>query len=96
MCITGFFNSLKKNKDIIQKFTEAVYQGQVWVKTHPPQEVAEAIKPSFPDTDIEILKTVVQRYKDIDAWCQESDEEIGVRSQESEVRELQKNGKLAP
>ncbi len=31
-------------------------------------EVAKVIQPSFPDTDLETLETVVQNYKDIDAW----------------------------
>ena len=32
------------------------------------KEVAETLMPSFPDTDIDVLETVVKRYKDIDAW----------------------------
>lgn len=68
---TAYFttkNYISKNKDTIQKFTNAIYQGQQWVKTHTAKEIAEAIKPSFPDTDLATLETVVQRYKDIDAW----------------------------
>lgn len=60
---------IEKNKDIIQKFTDALYKGQVWVKNHTPKEIAEVIKPSFPDTDLGILETVAKRYQDIDAWC---------------------------
>ncbi len=59
---------IEKNKNTIQKFTEAIYKGQVWVDTHSPKEIAEAIKSSFPDTDLSILETVAKRYKDIDAW----------------------------
>lgn len=62
---------IEKNKDVIQKFTNALYKGQVWVATHTPKEIAEAIKPSFPDTDIGILETVAKRYQDIDAWCKD-------------------------
>ena len=29
------------------------------------------IQPSFPDTDLELLTTVVQRYQDIDAWSKD-------------------------
>jgi NitT/TauT family transport system substrate-binding protein len=60
---------IEKNKDLIQKFTDAIYKGQVWVDTHSPDEIAEAIKPSFPDTDLSVLETVAKRYKEIDAWC---------------------------
>ena len=31
-------------------------------------EVAEVIQSFFPDTDVDLLATVLQSYKDIDAW----------------------------
>ncbi len=62
---------MKKNPDIIQKFTNAIYRGQIWVDTHTPEEVAEAIKESFPDSDKELLTTVAKRYKDQDTWCKD-------------------------
>ena len=60
---------ISKNPDIIQKFTNAIYRGQIWVDTHTPEEVAEAIKDSFPDSDLELLTTVARRYKEQDTWC---------------------------
>lgn len=62
---------IEKNKDIIKRFTKAIYKGQQWVDTHSPKEIAEAIKASFPDTDTKILATVAQRYKSIDAWSKD-------------------------
>lgn len=59
---------MEKNTDLIQKFTDATYKGQVWVKEHSAKEIAEAIKGFFPDTDVELLANVLQRYIDIDAW----------------------------
>ena len=59
---------INNNKDIIQGFTNAVYKGQKWVKEHTAKEIAEAIQSFFPDTDIELLATAIQSYKDIDAW----------------------------
>lgn len=59
---------IQNNSDTIQGFTNAVYQGQQWVKSHSAKEVAEAIQSFFPDTSIEQLTTAVQSYKDIDAW----------------------------
>lgn len=59
---------IEENSDIIQKFTNAIYKGQKWVEEHTMQEVAEAIKDFFPDTDVELLAQVLQSYKDIDAW----------------------------
>lgn len=59
---------IEKNSELIQKFVNAVYKGQKWVETHTASEVAEAIQRFFPDTNLDILKTVMQKYKDIDAW----------------------------
>lgn len=62
---------IEENSQMIQKFTNAVYQGQVWVKEHSAKEIAEAIQGFFPDTDVELLATVLQSYIDIDAWNQD-------------------------
>jgi NitT/TauT family transport system substrate-binding protein len=55
---------VKENKDIVEKFTRALYKAQQWVETHSSDEVAEAIESYFPDTDIELISTVVDRYKE--------------------------------
>ena len=59
---------IKDNSDLIQRFTNAIYKGQKYVEEHTMKEVAEVIKDFFPDTDTELLATVLQSYKDIDAW----------------------------
>jgi len=59
---------IENNEDTIQKFTDAVYEGQKWVKEHTSNEIAQVIQSFFPDTDVELLATVIQNYKDIDAW----------------------------
>lgn len=59
---------MEANQDIIQKFTNAIYKGQQWVKEHSAKEIAEAIQSFFPDTNIEMLATAIQSYQDIDAW----------------------------
>ncbi len=61
---------MEQNSDTIQKFTDAIYKGQVWVKEHSASEIAEVIKQFFPDTDVELLAEVLQSYIDIDAWNQ--------------------------
>jgi NitT/TauT family transport system substrate-binding protein len=62
---------IKKNPDIIQKFTNAIYRGQLWVDTHTPEEVAKVIQDSFPDSDMELLTMVAKRYKEQDTWCKD-------------------------
>ncbi|MHC0038948.1 ABC transporter substrate-binding protein [Pseudoneobacillus sp. C159] len=54
---------LKEKKDTIEKFTRAIYKAQQWVESHSAEDIAEAIKPQFPDTDVKLIATVVDRYK---------------------------------
>ena len=68
---TAYFASksfIEENPELIQAFVDAIYEAQTWVTTHTAQEIAEVIAPSFEGTSMDILETVVQRYKDIDAW----------------------------
>lgn len=59
---------ITKNEELIQNFTNAIYEGQKWTKEHTAKEIAELIQKFFPDTDIDMLESSIQRYKDIDAW----------------------------
>jgi len=59
---------IEANSDIIQKFTNAVYEGQKWVSTHSAREIAEVVIDFFPDTDLDLLEKSIQSYIDIDAW----------------------------
>lgn len=68
---TAFFASksyMKNNSTTVQSFTNAVAKGQKWIQEHSAQEIAEALSGQFPDTKIDVLTLVAQRYKDIDAW----------------------------
>ena len=35
---------------------------------HTPEQIAQVILPQFPDTDIETLTTIIERYKQQDTW----------------------------
>ena len=59
---------INKNEDIVQGFTNAIYEGQQWVKTHTSREIAESVQEFFPGTDLYTLEAAIQSYKDIDAW----------------------------
>jgi NitT/TauT family transport system substrate-binding protein len=54
---------LTKNEEVIEKFTRAIYKAQQWVSTHTTEEIAQAIKPYFEDTDQSLIEMVVERYK---------------------------------
>ena len=59
---------IQHNENTISQFTKAIYKGQQWVKEHSSREIAEVVQSFFPDTDIGLLETAIQSYKDIDAW----------------------------
>lgn len=59
---------LEENDELVQKFVNAIYEGQKWVESHTDKDVAEAIVSFFPDTDLSLLETVVKRYRSIEAW----------------------------
>ncbi|WP_017756185.1 ABC transporter substrate-binding protein [Calidifontibacillus oryziterrae] len=54
---------MNENPEIIEKFTRAIYKAQMWIQTASAQEVAEAIQPYFEDTSLELIATVIDRYK---------------------------------
>lgn len=62
-------NYIKENPETVQKFTNAIYRAQLWMQSHSPREIAEVIAPSFPDADLDILTTVIERYQELDAWA---------------------------
>lgn len=54
---------MEENKEVVEKFTRAIYKAQKWVEESSAKEVAEVIKPHFEDTELEIIEMVVERYK---------------------------------
>ncbi|MCR1900022.1 ABC transporter substrate-binding protein [Irregularibacter muris] len=60
---------IEENPEIIQKFTNAIYKGQLWVEKSSYEEIAKAIHEFFPEMEMENLITVVKRYKDQDSWA---------------------------
>lgn len=51
------------NKETVEKFTRAIYKAQQWVEANSAKDTAEAIKGYFENTEIDIIETVVDRYK---------------------------------
>ncbi len=61
-------NYIKQNSDILQKFTNAIYKGQLWVYSHSPKEIAEIIAPQFKENSIDEIEKIVARYKEQETW----------------------------
>lgn len=54
---------IDKNADIVEKFTRAIKKAQDYVYSAPADEIAEVISPYFENTDLELIATVVERYR---------------------------------
>ena len=59
---------IEKNPEIIEKFTRAVNRGLQYVDTHTAGEVARVVSEYFPDTSLSDMTTIVNRYKEGEAW----------------------------
>lgn len=59
---------IEDEPELVEAFVRAVYRAQLWVKTANDAEIAEAMLPFFPDSDIETLSIVAQSYRLTDSW----------------------------
>ena len=68
---TAFFardSYLNENKELIENFDKAIQKGIDFVHNSSDKKVAEAIVDQFPDTSLDDLTKIVERYRSIDAW----------------------------
>lgn len=68
-CFYAAKSYIEKNPDIIQRFTRAIYKGQLWVQKNSDEVVAKSIKSFFPGTDEALIKEVTKNYRDVEAFA---------------------------
>ncbi|WP_108672220.1 ABC transporter substrate-binding protein [Peribacillus acanthi] len=54
---------MKENEESIEKFTRAIKKAQDWVANNSAADIAKVIQPYFEDTELDLIATVVDRYK---------------------------------
>lgn len=59
---------IENNKDIIENFTKAINKGLQFVSVNNSKTIAECLIDFFPDTSLNDLEKIVDRYKKGDAW----------------------------
>ena len=59
---------IENNKETIKNFTKAIQKGLDFVHKNDSKTIAKSIIDFFPDTKLEDLTKVIERYKEIDAW----------------------------
>lgn len=60
---------LEENKDLLERFTRAIYKAQQFVTNSTDLEVAKAMHKFFSDITINDLEEVISRYREADVWC---------------------------
>ena len=58
-----------ENEHVIERFTYAIYRGMQWVYENEAYEIANVVKPFFPDADVNVLASAIERYKNIGAFA---------------------------
>lgn len=59
---------IENNRELVEKFTKAISRGLTFVKENDSKKIAEVIIDQFPDTSINDLTTIIERYKSADSW----------------------------
>lgn len=61
---------IENNPELITNFTLAINEGLKFVKNNDSKSIANAIIKQFPDTSLNDLITIVERYKNADSWLE--------------------------
>ena len=59
---------LENNRETLEAFSRAIQKGLDYTHNHSAKEIAEVILKYFPDTSLDDLTKIVDRYKNIDSW----------------------------
>jgi len=59
---------IENNPEVIERFTRAVNRGLEYVESHSSEEIARIVCDYFPDTSLSDMRTIVNRYKEGEAW----------------------------
>ena len=59
---------IKNNEDILNKFTNAINKALDYTDKHDSDKIAKDILNQFPDTSLNDLTKIINRYKEADSW----------------------------
>lgn len=62
---------IESDAETVEKFTRAIKKAQDWVYANSAEDVAKAIQPFFEDTEVELIATVVDRYKQQESFAKD-------------------------
>ena len=61
---------ISNNPETIKNFTNAINEGLKFIKNNNSEKIANAIIGQFPDTSLNDLITIIERYKQADSWLE--------------------------
>ncbi|MDD2378265.1 MAG: ABC transporter substrate-binding protein, partial [Bacilli bacterium] len=86
---------IENNPEVIEGFVKGIQKGLDYVHNNKPEKIAEIIIDYFPDTSMNDLVKIVERYKSIDSWFDttyiEEDNFNHVQTIMKAANELEKN-----
>ena len=59
---------IEKNQETVESFVKAIQKGLDFTHNHNSEEIAKIILDYFPDTSLNDLIKLIERYKSIDSW----------------------------
>src|SRR5690625_3927858 len=60
---------IDENEEVVKGFTRAIYKEQQWVEEADTEEIAKVVQPYFEDTELEMLASSIDRYKEQDSFA---------------------------
>ena len=61
--------ALAERRDMLTRFTRALYRAQQWLARAPAADVAALVAPAFPDVTPDVRRAVVARYQAQGTWA---------------------------
>ena len=62
---------LAREPDVIARFTRGTYRTQRWLAAHGAADIARAVAPAFPETELPLLERAVARYLGQGTWARD-------------------------
>ena len=59
---------IKENKQLLKDFTDALNKGIKYTNENDSKTIAKLILNRFPDTSLNDLEKIIDRYKKVDTW----------------------------
>lgn len=63
--------TIREDSAFVEAFVRAIYKAQCWTWEAADEEIAEAMLPFFPDTDLKTLTMVAKSYRATDSWTKD-------------------------